>query len=287
MPTAKVNGVNIYYEETGSGTPLVFVHEFAGDYRSWENQVRFFARRYRTVTYSARGYLPSDVPEDPAQYGQEFQLDDLQGLLVKLGIEKAHVCGLSMGSYTTLLFGLKYPQHCRSLTIAGSGYGSSAARADFHKDVQGLSQQMLDGGMEAVAEHYTLSPTRVQQKNKDPRGWEEFRRQFVEHSARGSAYTLRGVQARRPSILDLGPKLEKMELPALLVAGDEDDPGMEGNLFMKQHIPRCGLEVFPRTGHAVNLEEPDRFNRSVLEFITAVDAGHWEPRDPRARGGVT
>jgi pimeloyl-ACP methyl ester carboxylesterase len=286
MPKAKVNGVSLYYEEAGSGIPIVFVHEFAGDYRSWEAQMRFFSARYRAVTYSARGYLPSDVPEKPEQYGQDFQIEDLKGLLGHLGIDKAHICGLSMGSYTTLLFGLKHPKLARSLTIAGSGYGSGRDRAEFHKLTAERSQRMLDEGMAAIAENYTQSATRVQLQNKNPRGFDEFRRQFEEHSARGSGFTLRQVQGQRPSITELGPQLDKLDVPALVILGDEDDPGIEGSLFMKQHIPRCGLELFPRCGHAVNLEEPERFNRSVLDFITAVDAGHWEPRDPRSRGAI-
>ena len=286
MPKAEVNGVSLYYEEAGSGIPIVFVHEFAGDYRSWEAQMRFFSARYRAVTFSARGYLPSDVPERPEDYSQDAQVEDLKGLLGRLKIEQAHVVGLSMGSYTTLLFGLKHPRLARSLTIAGSGYGSGGDRAEFHQRVDATAQRMLDEGMAAVAESYTLSPTRVQLQNKDPRGWEEFRRQFEEHSGRGSAYTLRGVQKQRPSILELGPQLEKLDVPALVILGDEDTPGIEGSLFMKDKLPRCGLEVFPRSGHAVNLEEPERFNRAVLDFITAVDAGRWEPRDPRSRGSI-
>jgi len=286
MPKAQVNGVNLYYEEAGSGIPIVFVHEFAGDYRSWEAQLRFFSGRYRAIAYSARGYLPSDVPDQPEQYGQDFQIEDLKGLLAHLKIDSAHICGLSMGSYTTLLFGLKYPKLARSLTIAGSGYGSGTDRSEFHKLVAERSQRMLDEGMAAMADNYVLGATRVQLQNKSPRAFEEFRRQFEEHSAQGSAYTLRQVQGKRPSITELGPQLDKLELPALVILGDEDDPGIEGSLFMKQHIPRCGLEMFPRSGHAVNLEEPERFNRSVLDFITAVDAGHWEPRDPRSRGSI-
>ena len=286
MPKAKVNGIELYYEEAGTGIPVVFVHEFAGDYRSWEGQMRYFSARYRSITFSARGYLPSDVPEDENAYGQDVQVDDLKGLLDALGIDKAHVVGLSMGSYTTLLFGLKYPERARSLTIAGSAYGSGGNRQEFHAMMGEISQRMLDGGIAAIAESYTLSAQRVQLQNKNPRGWEEFRRQFDEHSPLGSAYTLRRVQTQRPNVLDLGPQLEAMQVPSLILLGDEDDPGLEGSLFLKQRIPRCGMEMFPRCGHALNLEAPERFNRSVQDFITEVDAGHWEARDPRARPGL-
>jgi pimeloyl-ACP methyl ester carboxylesterase len=282
MPKARVNNIHLYYEEAGSGIPLVFVHEFGGDWRSWEAQMRFFSGRYRAVTFSARGYLPSEVPDSPKDYSQDYQIEDLKGLMDALKIEKAHLCGLSMGSYTSLLFGIKYPQRCRSLTIAGSGYGSGAKREDFHKEIVQVSDQMLKGGMKALSGDYLMGPARVQLHNKNPRAWEELRRQFEEHSAKGSAYTFLGVQRKRPSITDLGDSLRKMTLPVLIMLGDEDDQGQEGSIFMKKNIPRAGLEVFPRSGHTLNLEEPEHFNRSLLDFITAVDAGHWEARDPRS-----
>jgi pimeloyl-ACP methyl ester carboxylesterase len=284
MPKIPVNRIHLYYEEAGRGIPIIFVHEFAGDWRSWEPQVRFFSGRYRAITFSARGYLPSDVPDSPEDYSQDSQIEDLKGLLDALKIEKAHICGLSMGSYTTLLFGLKYPARARSLTIAGSGYGSGKNRQEFHQRVNEMAERMLKGGMQAVSEQYSQGPARVQLQNKNPRAWEEFRRQFEEHSAKGSAFTFRRVQGQRPSITDLGDQLQKMNLPVLVILGDEDEPGIEGSFFMKRNIPRAGLEVFPRSGHLVNLEEPERFNRSVLDFITAVDAGRWEPRDPRSLG---
>jgi len=282
MPKVLVSGLNLYYEEAGSGIPILFVHEFAGDWRSWEPQVRFFSSRYRAITFSARGYLPSDVPDSSGAYSQDFQVEDVKGLLDALKIDRAHICGLSMGSYTTLLFGLKYPGRARSLTIAGSGYGSGQNRQEFHRRVAGVAEKILQEGMKAVSDIYTQGPARVQLQNKNPRAWEEFRRQFEEHSARGSAYTLLGVQRQRPSITDLGGQLKEMTLPVLVLLGDEDDAGMEGSLFMKRNIPRAGLEVYPRSGHLLNLEEPERFNRSLLDFITIVDAGHWEPRDPRS-----
>jgi pimeloyl-ACP methyl ester carboxylesterase len=284
MPKIHLNGMDLYYEEAGSGIPVLFLHEFAGDWRSWEPQVRFFSSRYRAITFSARGYLPSDVPDSPEAYSQDMQIEDLKGLLDVLRIDRAHICGLSMGSYTALFFGLKYPDRVRSLTIAGSGYGSGKNRQEFHQRVAEMANQMLKGGMKSVSQSYTQGPTRVQLQNKNPRAWEEFRRQFEEHSAKGSAFTFLGVQGKRPSLTDLEDQLKKMSLPVLIVLGDEDEPGIEGNLFLKRNIPRAGLEVYPRSGHVVNLEEPERFNRSVLDFITAVDAGRWEARDPRSTG---
>ena len=281
MPTAQVNGVSLFYEEVGEGTPLVFVHEFAGEARSWHLQVRFFARRYRTIAYNARGYPPSDVPEDPEAYSQDQAADDIRGLLDALGIRKAHVCGLSMGGYATLHFGLRYPERALSLVVAGAGYGSvPGEREKFRQDVEETARRFERDGMKAVAEFYTKGPTRVQFKDKDPAGWQEFYDMFCAQSAKGHALTMRGVQMSRPSVYELEAAMERMTVPTLIVTGDEDEPCLEPALFMKRKIRSSGLVVMPKAGHTVNLEDPDAFNRAVLDFLTAVDAGRWPLRNP-------
>lgn len=275
MPKAFVNGVNLFYEEAGKGMPLVFVHEFAGDYRSWRPQIGFFARRYRAISFNARGYPPSDVPEEPSAYSQQHAVDDIKGLLDHLGIAKAHVCGLSMGGYATLHFGLTYPDRALSLTVAGCGYGSGAHRAAFRRDVEELVHRLEGEGIAKVAESYTRGPTRVQFLEKDPKGWAEFHDQFAAHSTRGHALTMRGVQLTRPSVFDLERQLERLPVPTLIISGDEDDPCLEPAIFMKRKIPAAGLLVIPRSGHTINLEEPETFNRALSDFLTAVDAGRW------------
>lgn len=287
MPTAVVNGVSLFYEEVGQGIPLVFVHEFAGDYRSWHLQVRFFARRYRTITFNARGYPPSDVPEDPGAYSQEHAVNDLKGLLDHLGIGKAHICGLSMGGYATLFFGLAYPERALSLTIAGCGYGSGPVGQDFRYEMERVARRLEREGTGWVADFYTRGPARVQLLEKDPKGWAEFYQQFAAQSARGLALTLRGVQMRRPSVFDVMGRLEELDVPTLIVSGDEDDLCLEPAIFMKRKIPAAGLLILPNAGHTINLEEPDRFNRVVLDFMTAVDGGRWPRRHPQWRSGAT
>jgi pimeloyl-ACP methyl ester carboxylesterase len=281
MPTARANGLNLFYEEAGEGTPLVFVHEFAGEARSWHLQVRFFARRYRTIAYNARGYPPSDVPDDPKAYSQDQAADDIRGLLDALGIQKAHICGLSMGGYATLHFGLRYPERALSLVVAGAGYGSVAGeREKFRRDVEETAMRFERDGMKAVAEFYTKGPTRVQFMDKDPAGWQEFYDMFCEQSAKGHALTMRGVQMSRPSVYELEAAMERMTVPTLIMTGDEDEPCLEPAIFMKRKIPSSGLVVMPKAGHTINLEDPDTFNRAVLDFLTAVDAGRWPLRNP-------
>ena len=281
MPQVPVNGINIYYESHGEGYPLVWSHEFAGDYRSWEPQVRFFTRRYRVITYSARGYLPSDVPTDESSYSQDQAVDDLRGLLEHLGIEKAHVGGLSMGGNVVLNFGLKHPDMARSLVVAGTGTGSTDPEG-FRKNVNSIAQRMQEQGMAAMTD-YTRGSARIPLLRKDPHGWQEFADQFHEHSAIGSALTFRGVQGKRPSLFELQDQLTKLEVPTLIMIGDEDDPCIEPSIFMKRHIPYSGMVVIPQSGHAINLEEPALFNQAVLDFLTAVEAGKWA----RQGGGVT
>ena len=273
MPLAPVNGINLYYEEHGDGFPLVWSHEFAGDFRSWKAQVNFFSRRYRVITYNARGYPPSDVPERLDDYTQARSVDDLKGLLDHLGVEYAHVGGLSMGGNVALNFGLTYPETARSLIVAGTGAGSTDPDA-FRENVAARADAMRAGGMAAM-DDYSNSQTRAQLRRKDPLGFDEFRRGLMEHSPLGSALTFSGVQGRRPTIFALEDKMRALDVPTLIMTGDEDEPCIETSVFMKRCIPKSGLAVLPQSGHAINLEEPDLFNRLVLDFLTAVEQGAW------------
>ena len=284
MPTLTTDdGVRLHYEETGSGAPLVFVHEFAGDARSWEPQLRRFSRLYRCIAYNARGYPPSEVPQDLGRYSQERAREDLRAVLDALGLAKAHVVGLSMGAFATLHFGMQYPERALSLTVAGGGYGAHPAQyAKFQADAQANAQLMRDRGMAHFAATYGHGPTRVQLANKDPRGFAEYLRLLAEHSAIGSANTMAGYQGRRPSLYALTEEMRRIAVPVLIVAGDEEEPCLEACLLMKRCIPAAGLAILPRSGHAINLEEPELFNRLLGDFLQQVEAGRWAPRDPRA-----
>jgi pimeloyl-ACP methyl ester carboxylesterase len=288
MPYADADGVRLYYEEAGDGNPLVFVHEFAGDHRSWEAQLRFFARRYRCVAYNARGYPPSDVPDDPADYGQARQADDVAAVLDHLGVDRAHVVGLSMGGFATLHFGLRHPDRARSLVVAGAGSGApkGAAREAFIRDSLAAADGFETAGSAAMAGTMAAGPTRVQLRAKDPRGWAEFKAHLAGHSAAGSANTLRGYQAARPSLYDLEAEIRAVTVPTLVVVGDEDEPCLDASLWLKRIMPWAGLWVVPRTGHCVNLEEPAAFNARVLDFLTQVEQGRWAPR-PAATAGAS
>lgn len=278
------DGVRLHWEETGSGTPLVFVHEFGGNHMSWEPQMRFFARRYRCITYAARGYPPSDVPEDVAAYTQMRAVDDLLEVMDAAGCEKAHIAGHSMGGFAALHFGRLHPQRALSLLVAGCGYGAEKEHETYFKGVSNeVARQFLAQGSERFAVTYAEGASRVQFQEKDPRGWREFADRLATHSAEGAARTMLGVQAERPSLYDFADEFAAMPVPTLVIAGDEDDHTLQPGIYLKRTIPACGLAVLPKSGHTVNLEEPALFNAQMAEFLAQVEAGRWLPRDPRAR----
>lgn len=278
MPTAKIASstgpIDLYYEEAGQGFPLIWCHEFGGDFRSWEPQVRYFSRRYRVVTWNYRGFPPSEVPKDPAAYSTEIFVDDLRGLMKHLGIPRAHVGGLSLGGGVALNFGIRYPELAVSLIIAGAGSGT-VHRENFLKTAEQNALLYEREGAVAKQRIFAEAPTRTGFATKDPRGWAEFLHNVLDHSGLGSALTTRGLMIKRKTIFELEPELKKLTVPSLIIVGDQDEPCLEPGLFMKRHIPHAGLVVMPMTGHPANIEEPSLFNQTVAEFLTSVENGRW------------
>jgi pimeloyl-ACP methyl ester carboxylesterase len=286
MPYATADdGVRLYWEESGNGAPLLFVHEFAGDHRSWAPQVEHFRDRYRCLVYDARGYPPSDVPADESAYSQQRAVADAVAVLDAAGVEWAHVVGISMGGFCTLHLGLRHPERASALVIAGVGYGAHPDAAPaFRKECEAIAGAFAAEGSAKVAERYAVGPARVQFQNKNRAEWEVFARQLAEHDAVGAARTMLGVQRLRPSLYELREELAAMTVPVLIVVGDEDEGCLEADLMLKRTIPTSGLAILPRTGHTCNLEEPEVFNALVERFLAAVDRGAITPRDPRSLG---
>jgi 3-oxoadipate enol-lactonase len=284
MPYATArDATRLYFEETGSGSPILFVHEFAADFASWEPQLRYFARSHRCIAYSARGYTPSEVPAAGAFTYEHFR-DDALAVLDHLGIEAAHLVGLSMGAYSSLQVGLHRPERVLSLTLAGIGTGSEPAHMEAFRDsAQRNARDFETLGSPEVAKAYGRSPNRIPFKIKDPRGFAEFVDALSRHDAQGSAHTQRGFQGNRPSLYALEDQIRKLSLPVLIICGDEDDACIQPSLFLKQHIPASGLAMFPKTGHILNLEEPALFNETLARFLALAESDRWPPRDPASR----
>jgi pimeloyl-ACP methyl ester carboxylesterase len=284
MPKIKTaDGTSLYCEEVGTGTPIVFVHEFAGDYRTWEPQLRAFARSHRCITYSQRGYPPSDVPSDAARYGQDIARADVIAVMDALGINKAHVVGHSMGAYTALHVGIRHPERCISVTAAGCGWGSvpdAAAREAMRQVAAETAAMFIEKGIARAAAIYADGPTRQPQKYKDPRGFAEFARMLGEHSAQGHALTMAMLQAKRPTLWDMAADLKRFAVPLLVVVGDEDESCLDGSVFLKRTAPTAALLVIPRAGHTITSEEPAAVNAALAELFAAAEAGRWLAHRP-------
>ncbi len=284
MPFATTSdGVKLFYEEAGTGTPIIFVHEFGGSHWSWEPQLNYFARRHRCITFAARGYPPSEIPPGTESYSQARAADDIVDVLSAAGIEKAHVVGLSMGGFAALHAALHHPDRVLSVVAAGAGYGAEKAHEDYFKGIsEQVARNFQERGAKDFAPIYAEGASRVQFQEKDPRGWALFAERLGRHDSLGAANTMRGVQMHRPSLYDLEAEFRAMQAPLLVMTGDEDDHCIQPGLYLKRVVPRCGLAIFPKSGHTLNLEEPELFNRLLAEFIAQVEAGRWGPRDPRA-----
>jgi len=277
------DGTRLHVEEAGSGPPIIFIHEYAADHRTWEPQMRQFARSHRCVTYSQRGYPPSEVPEDPDKYTQDVFRDDVVAIMDVLKLDKAHVVGHSMGASTALHVGIRYAKRCISVTAAGCGYGSSAdpriveeSRAASRENGKMFAEStMLDAAVK-----YGDGATRQAHKNKDPRGYAEFIKMLSEHSPLGHSLTMLNLQARRPTLWDMEADLRNFSPPLLIVVGDEDDRCLDASVFLRRTAPTAGLVVVPRTGHTLTSEEPEKFNAALAEFFAEAERGTWLPHKP-------
>jgi pimeloyl-ACP methyl ester carboxylesterase len=278
------DGTRLYYEEAGRGLPVVFVHEYAADYRTWEPQMRHFARSHRCVTYSQRGYPPSDVPTEPDKYFQDKFRDDVIAVMDALKIEKAHVVGHSMGAATSLHVGIKYPQRCVSVTAIGCGYGSSSdpkkveeSRAQSRENARMFASNTMEEG----ARRYLDGPTRQSQKHKDPRGYAHTVKLMSEHSPLGHSLTMANLQARRPTLHEMEADLKKFAPPLLVIVGDEDEWCLDASVYLRRTVPTAGLVVVPRTGHTITSEEPDKVNAALAEFFADAERGRWLAHKPK------
>lgn len=288
MPFTERDGVQLYYEDAGAGSPMLFLHEYGGDNRSWGLQVDHFGRRHRCIVPAARGFSPSAVPEDESAYGQDHAIADAFQVLDHLGLDGVVVVGLSMGAYTALRMALEKPERIKAVVAASGGSGAwLPARDAFLAETAKLADRILEDPI-AVADAFSEGPTRTQLKRKDPDMWEEFREHLRQHPALGASLTMRCVQGKRPSLMDFEAALAACQVPTLLMIGDEDEAVIDINVWLKRTMPTAGLLTVPKSGHLLNLEDPDSFNEAVERFLADVDAGAWPVRDamPGGFGGV-
>jgi pimeloyl-ACP methyl ester carboxylesterase len=266
MPIAAVNGVRLYYEAAGKGAPLVLVHGFACGIRSWEPQVRALSRSARVITYDVRGHGISEAPREAMAYSQPASVADLHALLVHLGIRRAAVGGLSMGGNIALNFALAHPEMVAQLIVADTGAGSDDT-ADWVATVHAFAETLDRLGMEAFADLACANPLFARYIAQGPTAERFIRSCLMVHRAHGIAHTAREVLAKRPTIYALESRLRQLEVPTLLLVGEDDAPCVKVHRFMADCLRRSTHIVLRGLGHLTNLEAPSAFNSTVRRFL--------------------
>jgi pimeloyl-ACP methyl ester carboxylesterase len=268
-PVIAGDGTKLYCEERGAGAPVVFVHELAGSCRSFDPQVDAFQDRFRCVAFNARGYPPSDVPMSGESYSQDIAADDIAAVLDCAGLASAHLVGVSMGAASVLQFALKAPRRALSATLAGIGSGSDEPEV-FRRTTHEAVRLIETRGMAAYAEHTWASPSRLRLRDKNPSEFRRSHEEIAAMSSPGRMHTMRGVQMQRPTLYAHEKRLASLDVPVLVIVGDEDEACRKPSEFLERTLPDARLHVLPRTGHAVNLEEHAEFNRLWVAFVDEV-----------------
>jgi pimeloyl-ACP methyl ester carboxylesterase len=268
------DGIKLYAESQGpeDGVPIVFVHELAGSCRAFDLQVKDWRERWRCITFNARGYPASEIPPSVDSYSQGHAAADIGAVLDGFGLKEAHIIGVSMGSASTLQYAIRHPERVRSITLTSIGSGSDLKPGEFAASMEVLAELALTKGMRTLAEHYSATPTRYRLKEKNPQEYKNFIDQLAGNSALGITNTMRGVQSKRAPLYAHKERIAALNIPALVVLGEEDEPCIKPSHFLKEILPGAQLEIVAKTGHCVNLEEPALYNRLVMGFIEGIEA---------------
>lgn len=273
---ASTDGTSLFYKEAGAGEAVLFIHEFAGNHRTWAAQMAALSTTHRCIAYSARGYPPSDVPDSDGAYGQDIAVGDAIAVLDALGIDRAHIVGHSMGAYTALHVGLNHPDRCNSVAALGCGWGS---HPDERETARGLCEDIAamfrEKPIAESAATYARFPMRHTFEAKDPAGFAAFEEILGGLSPEGAALTMLNLQRDRPTLWDMEEKLKNFTPPLLVLVGDEDHPCLDGSMFIKRTAPTAALQIVPRAGHTITMEEPAIVNAALTDLFAAAMGGTW------------
>lgn len=277
MPSVTcVDGTSLYYEDSGSGDAVLFIHEFAGNHRTWAGQIEVLGYKHRCIAYSARGYPPSDVPQTDDSYGQDISVSDAVAVLDALEIKRAHIVGHSMGAYTALHIGLRHPERCVSVSTLGCGWGSHPAeRKTARRLCEDIAVMFREKPIADSASTYARLPMRNTFEAKNPAKFAAFEGILADLSPEGAALTMLNVQRDRPTLWDLEAELKDFKPPLLVLVGDEDHPCLDGSVFLKRTVPTAALQIVPRAGHTITMEEPGVVNAALDNLFDAATDGTW------------
>jgi pimeloyl-ACP methyl ester carboxylesterase len=252
MPYIDRDGVKIYYEDHGSGTPILLSHGYSATSRMWQGQVAALKDKYRIITWDMRGHGESDSPADQSQYSEAATVDDMAAILKACGLSQAVVGGLSLGGYMSLAFNLKYPQMVRALMLfdTGPGYKNPQARDGWNQTSERRAQNFEAKGLDALG---ASAEVRVSQHR----------------SAAGLAGAARGMLAQFDSrIIE---SLDSVKPPTLVLVGSKDEPFLAATEYMAAKVPNSTKVTIPDAGHASNIDQPAAFNAAVLAFLKKTD----------------
>ena len=269
MARVRVNGIQLAYDEAGTGRALVFVHAYPMGRKMWQPQVAHFLNGYRVIAYDCRGFGDSDAPREAAVYSQGQSVEDLRGLLAALEIQRAAVVGLSMGGNVALHLALTHPTLVAGLVICDTGAGSDDP-AQFKTVTEGWAAAADAGGIEGFAAAILRHPIFAGFAARGPAEAAAIRGMITSHPAHGVAHTARRTLANRPSIFALEEKLRALPVPALILVGEKDLPCLAPSTYMQERIPNALLHVMQGCGHFNNLERPAEFNAVIDAYLQRI-----------------
>jgi pimeloyl-ACP methyl ester carboxylesterase len=255
MTRARLNGIELDYQASGSGPAVLLSHGYSATRHMWDDQHAALGEQHRVISWSMRGHGETESPADPAQYSADLTVADMRALLAHLGVERAVIGGLSLGGYVSLAFYLAHPEMVRALVIcdSGPGYRSADARAAWNQRAQERAAALEARGLEALGKS------------------REVRESLGLHrSAQGLAHAARGMLAQEGSRVIDG--LSRIAVPTLIIVGDQDQPFLAPCEYMAKKIPGARLEVIRGAGHSSNLDQPEAFNRVLLDFLASLPA---------------
>jgi pimeloyl-ACP methyl ester carboxylesterase len=253
MATINRDGVNIYYEDHGSGAPVLLSHGYSATAGMWAGQVAAFKDRYRVITWDMRGHGQSDSPDDPKAYSEAATCEDMAAILKHLGIDKAVIGGLSLGGYMSLAFHVAHPEMTRALMLfdTGPGYKNPVAREGWNDTARKRAEVFEEKGLDAVGRS---AEVRIAQHR----------------SALGLAHAARGMLAQFDSrIIE---SLPEIKVPTLVLVGENDTPFLGGTDYMVNKIPGARKALIENAGHASNIDQPEAFNAAVESFLAGLPA---------------
>ncbi len=267
MPKARINGIEIHYRESGEGYPVFLIHGFTGNLRNWALQIPALTRDFRTVSIDHRGHGHSEKPTRPQDYSLELMTEDAYGLLEHLGIQECYVVGHSMGGVVAQHLALVHPQPVRALVLVDTAAEiPDSLRTEERARLVEIARTQ---GMEAVFEERLRTNAMADQIRAQPQLLETWRQQFLLTSREAYLYCAEAMARQEPRL----DKLNAIDVPTLIICGENDDPFLQPSRRMRERIPSSELVVIPGAGHRPPIEKPGEFNRTLTGFLSRVPRG--------------